>query len=263
MSSSIVAGMVGIAMCSLSAAIADPGLTIDATAMRFIYTPGAGGPGSIGRIDITPNNASMLVVQELTLGTDNAFGGGDDTVVDLAKVGRPGFTAVFSADVYSLGTPNAYAVVGTYTVTDASHAVVVDGDFSSTSAAVAGNTLFMGGSFSNPDGILRPGSPLDSWNFTGDPARTPNIINGVFGGRDGIDGTVSLDRFRDASTMADLFEFQFVGGFPDLDAFFNSGIQASTQADVKVQVVVPVPSATLLGVLGLALVASLRRRLAR
>lgn len=241
--------------------IADPGLTIDASAMRFVYTPGAGGPGSIGRIDITPSSAAALVVQEVQLGSDNAFGGGDDTVVDLASAGADSFTATFSADVFSLGPPNSYAVVGTYAVTDSTAQTVVEGDFVSNFASIGGQSMFMGGTLTNADGILRPGSPSTGWVYTGSASQTMDFINGVFGGRDGIDGTVTLTQFRNATTLASLFNFQFVGAFPDLDAFFNSGIQACTVADVKVTVVaVPAPGAAFLGALGLMLVDRIRRR---
>ena len=48
---------------------AEIGLNIDATALRFIYTPGAGGFGSIGRIDITRGSSSALTAP-LCIGID-------------------------------------------------------------------------------------------------------------------------------------------------------------------------------------------------
>ncbi len=240
------------------------GLNLDASALRFIYTPGAGGFGSIGRIDITRNGTSTITVQQLDLAGDG-FGGGNDTIIDLAKVtpeSTPSFDAIFTADVFYLGQPNTYAVVGSYTIKDTTGTTVVEGDFSSDYVTLLSNTLFMGGSLTNADGILRPGSPATGWTFVGDPAKTQDIINGVFGGQDGIDGTVTLDRFRDVSTLANLFNFEFVANFPDLDAFFNDAIQASVRADVKVSVVVPAPGSAILGWIGLMLIGWIRKRFA-
>jgi hypothetical protein len=229
--------------------------------MRFIYTKGAGGPGSIGRIDIGQSSASTLIVQELAVGSDLQIGGGDDTVIDMARIVGGGFEATFSADVFQLGT-NAYSIVGTYTVEDANGNVVVEGDFTSDLTNMDSGYLFLGGGFTNNDGVLRPGG-TGGWSFDGVAASTPNTINGMFGGADGIDGTVTLDSGREFSTLASLFEFQFVGDFPDLDAFFNSAMQASNLADLKVQVVVPAPGAAGLAFFGFTLVAGIRRRFAR
>ncbi|NLX12037.1 MAG: hypothetical protein GXY44_00075 [Phycisphaerales bacterium] len=243
---------------------AEIGLNIDATALRFIYTPGAGGFGSIGRIDITRGSSSALTAQMLELGGDG-LGGGNDTLIDLAKVTSesfPTFDAIFTADVFYLGQPNSYAIVGTYTVKDTTGTTVLEGDYTSDFVTLSSSTLYMGGNLANADGILRPGSPATGWAFVGDSDKTPDNINGVFGGQDGIDGTITMDRWRDVSTLANLFNFEFVGSFPDLDAFFNDAIQASVHADMKVSVVVPAPSAVLLGWIGLALVGWIKRRLA-
>ena len=239
------------------------GLIFDASAMRCIYTKGSGGPGSIGRIDIgLQDGLSSLVVQELALGSDQQIGGGDDTVIDMARIteGSFNFGATFSADVFQLGV-NSYAIVGTYTIQDFNGAVVVEGDFNSDLASLNNDSLFLGGSLSNADGILRP-TGTSSWSFSGMSSATPNTINGVFGGADGIDGTVTLNSGRELSTLASLFDFQFVGSFPDLDAFFASDVQASNVANLKVQVtVVPLPGATGLAAVGLGIVAAIRRRL--
>lgn len=255
------AALLAVLMGAVSPALAEPiGLVLDASSMRFIYTQGSGGPGSIGRIDISQDTLSSIVVQELTLGADEAIGGGNDTVIDMARITQGGFGATFTADVFQLGS-NSYSIVGTYTIQDANGTVVVEGDFNSDVSSLNNGSLFIGGNLTNADGILRP-TGTSSWGFAGVAASTPNTINGVFGGADGIDGTVTLDRWREFSTLASLFDFQFVGDFPDLDAFFNSAIQASNIASLKIQaVVVPVPGATGLAALGMGLVAVIRRRL--
>ena len=253
--SAIIAAVLG----PVSISLAEPtGLVIDASAMRFIYTKGTGGSGSFGHINIGQSGGSSLVVQELTLGSDGQFGGGNDTIIDMARVTQGGFNASFSADVFKLGS-NSYSIVGTYTVEDANGNVVVEGDFNSDLTSLNNNYLYLGGSLTNADSILRPGG-TNSWVFDGTASSTPNTINGLFGGADGIDGTVTLDRYREYATLANLFEFQFVGSFPDLDAFFNSAIQASNLADLRVQVVVPSPGATGLAIFGFAMVAAIRRR---
>ena len=226
-------------------AYADIGIMVDASTLRFIYTKGAGGPGSIGRISIVSTATSAVEVQQLELGTDRQFGGGDDTLIDLARERNGGFSAVFSADVFQLGT-NDYSIVGSTVIRDVTGTTKVQGDFASEFVDVSNGTFSFGGALSNADGVLRPGSPNMGWTFVGNPALTPNTINGLLGGADGIDGTV-----------------QFIGNFPDLDAFFNSAVQASTTADIKVATVVPAPGAFALGAIGLCLVNRLRRRFSR
>lgn len=243
-------------------AYADIGIMVDASTLRFIYTKGAGGPGSIGRISIVSTATSAVEVQQLELGTDRQFGGGDDTLIDLARERNGGFSAVFSADVFQLGT-NDYSIVGSTVIRDVTGTTKVQGDFASEFVDVSNGTFSFGGALSNADGVLRPGSPNMGWTFVGNPALTPNTINGLLGGADGIDGTVTQGWGRPVSTLANLFEFQFIGNFPDLDAFFNSAVQASTTADIKVATVVPAPGAFALGAIGLCLVNRLRRRFSR
>lgn len=87
------------------------------------------------------------------------------------------------------------------------------------------------------------------------------MINGQFGGDDGVDGTVTLADGRGSYRRGSLVDFQFVGKFSDLDAFFARARQGSTGADMKLTVV-PVPAAWLLVSLGLTGALALRRRLA-
>lgn len=250
-------------MLTASTVRAEIGISLDGSALRFVYTPGAGGFGSIGRIDVTRNGSSIMTVQQLDLAGDG-FGGGNDTVIDLARVtseSSPPFDLVFSADVFYLGQSNSYALIGTYIAKDTTGTTVVEGDFASSSVGLYGNTLFIEGALSNADGVLRPGSPATGWTFVGDASRTPEFTNGLYGGQDGIVGTVTLNNFRDVSTLANLFNFEFIANFPDLDAFFNDAIQASVRADMKVNVVVPAPTAAFLGWIGLTMVGWIRKRL--
>lgn len=259
-------GLLAIVLCTLvpaAAVWAEPtGLVIDASAVQFVYTKSAGGPGSIGRIDITQNSLSSLIVQQLAVGQDDLIGGVDDTLVDIARIIGGGFTANFTADVFQLGT-NSYSVVGLYTVEDAGGGVVVEGDFNSDFVSINNGSLWLGGMLSNADGVLRPGGS-SSWVFEGDAPVTKDYINGLYGGADGVDGFVTLSSGREFSTTAGLLEFQFIENLTDLDTFFNQAQQAGSLADLKVQVtIVPAPGAVGLAVIGLACVAVIRRRLAQ
>jgi len=238
------------------------GLVVDASSVQFVYTKSAGGPGSIGRIDITQNSLSSIIVQQLAVGSDGLIGGIDDTLVDIARIIDGGFGANFTADVFQLGT-NSYSVVGLYTVEDASGNVVVEGDFNSDFVSINNGNLWLGGELSNADGVLRPGGS-SSWVFEGDAPVTKDYINGLYGGADGTDGFITLSSGREFSTSAGLLEFQFIENLTDLDAFFSQAQQAGSLGDLKVQVtIVPAPGAVGLAMIGLGCVAVVRRRLAR
>ncbi|KAB2948630.1 MAG: hypothetical protein KJ057_03855 [Phycisphaerae bacterium] len=243
------------------AAQAGVGFFIDASTLQFTYTKGAGGPGSFGQIEIHDIVSSNLVVQHLNLGANGEVGGGDDTLLDLAEIGDSGqFSVSFVGDVFKHGA-NSYSIVGSVSIGDVnSPPDVIVGNFKSDSLTIGGGFFSFGGALGNPDGILQP-SQGDSWVFTGLAADTNDIINGQFGGQDGVDGTVSIADGRGSYRSGNLLDFQFVGQFADLDAFFNANKQGSSGADMKLTVV-PVPGAVLLASLGLAGAWIARRRVA-
>jgi hypothetical protein len=211
---------------------------------------------------VSRNANSSILAQRLDLGGDRDFGGGDDTVTDLARIagaGPGGYETILFADVFKNGA-NDFTIVGTYRLADAGASpVVIEGAFASSFTALLGGALFVGGEVSNPDGILRPGSPNTSWLFTGDADRTPNMIQGVFGGADGVDGTLAVADLRSAFDRGNLLEFHIAGDFQDLDSYFDAPTQSSSVSDLSLMVKVPAPGAVALGMVGLALLGALKR----
>ncbi|MCC7292715.1 MAG: hypothetical protein IT449_11710 [Phycisphaerales bacterium] len=236
------------------------GFFIDASTLEFTYIKGAGGPGSYGQITVHDIVSSNLAVQHLNLGGDGQIGGGDDTLLDLAEIGDSGqFSVSFVGDVFKNGA-NDYSIVGSLSIGDVnSPPDVIVGNFGSDSLAIGGGFFSFGGDLSNPNGILQPSG--NSWVFTGLAGDTSDIINGQFGGLDGGDGTITLAEGRGGYRTGNVLDFQFVGKFADLDAFFDAARQGSSGADMKITVV-PVPAAWLLGSLGLAAAGVIRRRMA-
>jgi len=256
--------MLGIAVSGLAGAEraeAGVGFFVDASTLEFSYVKGAGGQGSIGRITISDILSSNLTLQQLDLGADGEIGGNDDTLIDLAEIGDPSqFSVSFVGDVFKNGA-NDYTIIGTLGIGDInSPPEVILGDFTSASLQVGGGFFAFDGSLSNPNGLLQP-DQSDSWLFTGLAGDTADIINGVFGGADNVDGTVTLANGRGSYRRGSLVDFQFVGKFADLDAFFDAARQGSTGADMKITVV-PVPAAWLLASLGIAGAYAIRRRMA-
>ncbi|MCG3130379.1 MAG: hypothetical protein FLDDKLPJ_01136 [Phycisphaerae bacterium] len=255
----IVLGGLAAAFCLAGSAQAGIGFFVDASTLQFTYTKGAGGPGSVGQITITNIVSSNLVLQKLDLGANGEIGGGDDTLVDLAEIGDSSqFSVSFVADVFKNGA-NDYSIVGSLGIGDVnSPPDVIVGNFLSNSLSLGGGFFSFEGGLSNSNGILQPDGS-DTWVFTGLADDTPDFINGVFGGDDGVDGTVSLDSARGSYRSGNLLDFQFVGKSPNLDAFFNADRQGSNGADMKITIV-PVPAGVALGMIGLSAAWALRRR---
>lgn len=239
-------------------AFAGIGFFFDASTLRFDYVKGAGGPGSVGKITVQDAISSAILVQHLELGNDGFLGTLDDVVLDIARISDNNFFKVlFTADVFKIGA-NSYSIQGSLGIGDmGSPPDVVVGGFTSTDIQINGSLFQFSGDLSNPAGLLQPG-PGGQWIFEGDPAVTPDMINGKLFGEDGVDGTVTLPDGRDQFTNGNLVDFQLVGNFSDLDSFFNQN-QGSNGADMKIKIV-PVPAALLLGLIGLAGSAVIRRR---
>ncbi|MBI4580228.1 MAG: hypothetical protein HY718_11030 [Planctomycetes bacterium] len=238
------ARVVGFVLLAGQMAWADLGLTIDADSLRFIYTRGAGGPGTIGRIDVSPTWATNLVVQQI----DPI----DGSIVDLGSFGDAPFNASFTGEVFYLGSPNSYAVMGTYAITDLSRKVVLEGDFSSTSVRLNGDTLSIGGALFNQDGILQSGLTSGYASSGGAKGAGPSL------------GT-SWDELLSSSLLDNALEVQMAEGYSGLDAFFGHNIRATTSGAIRTSIpanlaVVPAPGSVVLGLLGLSLVARFRRR---
>lgn len=253
-------------VCLAAPARADIGMSIDTAMMEFDYFQVQGGQGVVGMFEVRLTNNSTINAQKLDLGGDNDFGGGDDTVLDIAKINGyadPDFTRVLSGQVIKLGA-NDYILQGVYELYDYDADLALQGDFVSSFVALSGSALYMGGSVTNPDGVLRPGSPNTSWEFNGNPVNTPDMINGGFGGHDGIDGRITVPDGRSSYSLANLLEFQFVGEHRDLDALFGLESFSSTIANANLSikpVPIPEPGGVVLGLIGLGAIARLRRRL--
>ncbi|GEM_PF-1805323 len=211
------------------AATANPSLTITADPVQLVYSKGAGLAGSIGRIDVSSSDSSLLLQQ-----------------INFVS-GK--FKTTFTGDVFRLGT-GQYAVLGTYTITDSENRVLLEGDFTSTSVTMVNDALSISGELTNQNGVIRSDvlaayQPL----YSGDTSDTQGTLdlNGIFG------------QLNKASTLGNLFQLQLTGKPNELDTLFGSSFQVNASADfTTLAVAVPVPGAAVLAMLGLGIV--LRRR---
>lgn len=226
-------------------ALANPGISINASPMRFVYTRGAGGAGSVGRIDIASTANANLTLQQINFGSDNALGGGNDSSVDLGTLGEGQFKASFTGDVFKIG--DLYAVIGSYTIVDSSKKVVIEGDFTSQSVQLVDGSLSLTGGLFNQNGIFRSGSSL--YNYT--PAVTTGDGNGGL--------PAILAALSDAPSLGNLLELNLSGKLLTLDKLFGSSLQVNTAASIKLAPlssppIVPAPQAAALAVMGLVFV---------
>lgn len=225
-------------------ALANPGISITASPMRFIYTKGAGGAGSIGRIDIASSAGANLMLQQIDFGADNVLGGGNDVTTDLVTLGQGQFSASFTADVFKLAT-GSYAAVGTYTIWDAGKKTVIEGDFTSQSINMLNGSLSLSGGLFNQNGVLRSGSEL---------YKAPNVTTG--NGDGGI--AAALAQLSGAPALGNLLQLNLSGKLLTLDKLFGSSLQANTAASIQIASsappVVPAPQAAALAVMGLLFV---------
>lgn len=249
---------VGILATAGGSARADLGIQLDGSALAFQYTRTPGPDGLVGHIEVVDDVASSLSLAVIDTGPDKALGGLDDVLVDLAAIGSPAqFDTTLLADVFRLG-PNDYLLTGTWTVSDASSAVVMEGALTSTAVGLGGGVFYFLGELSNPAGLLV--GTGDDWVFTGVPEDTPDDILGIADyGLDGVDGSAGLSSGRANYTAGDLVDFHLTGFFGDLDGFFLDDDRSSSNSDLKVQTI-PLPGAAMLGLIGLGVLGRFRRR---
>jgi len=247
---------VAVLACSSGHAWANIGFIVEGTSLEFLYQKGGGGQGSFGQINVSTMISSSLLLQQFDLGQDSGFGGGDDTLIDLAKIGDSTmFDINFTGDVFKNGS-NDFSVLGTLTIGDVnSPPNVVEGDFSSDFVSAHDGFFSLTGGIFNPDGLLQSEDGGQSWVFHGVGDDTPSNPNA-----DGVVGTVTLEKGRSSFQTGLFVAFQFVGDFGNgLDDFFNED-QSSKGANVQV-VIVPAPPAMLLGLIGFAGAWMVRRRM--
>jgi hypothetical protein len=218
---------------------------IDASSLSFIYTPRAGGAGSIGRLDVRPSSKVTLSLQQISLGADNVLGGGDDTVTTLGTLGD--YRASFTADVFYLGAANSYAVIGTYTITDSNRQVVLEGDFTSDSLSLGGKLLTIDGSLAS----LAAGGE----NFAN------TLGASTRGATTASKANVAMASLASSPSLFNLFQFQVAGSNADLDSLFSgkTGGTGSSFTVARSIPIVPVPGAALLGAIGLMVVSRFRK----
>ena len=157
-------------------------LTFAGTNLTGIYTPGAGSPGSMGRMDITPVAAGASVSVTETDGI---------RTVDQVVAGLHGFDLTLSADVYSAG--GGFVFVGTLTIS-MSGVTVFTGDFTSQELTVAGGVETIRATATNSLGLL------PAQRIYGDASLSPDLIGGLPGGLDGVDGALVVPPLADATT---------------------------------------------------------------
>ncbi len=202
------------------------GFEFDLATMKFQYVVTNAGalPGEkIGELTIADETAygSNLTLQKLDLGP-NGVVGGDDTVLDYAKImSADSFDAVLVSDVIKLAT-NSYRITGAIKVTDTLTTLASPkyvGSFTSNTVSMSGGTFFY---FVGPVATLAPNDALlqpaaSPWQYEGVLADTPSAPD-----EDGVRGRVTLAFGRGAYTHGDLNGGVIVGSAMNLDAFFSA-----------------------------------------
>lgn len=249
------AALVAVCWCAAGgSAYAGEGFLMDLSALLFNYeatNPNAKPGETIGEITIVERPFSTAGMQKFDLGADGRFGGGDDVLLDLARIGLgDSFDTLFTADVIKGQGNNNYSITGrlatTDTVSDLDDPSLV-GDFLSTDIALFEGGFVVVGAWSTiqgRDAILQPGG-AESWVFKGISEDTPAEPDG-----DSERGQVSLQTGRSSFDNGRLAEFQVEFGIKDLDTFFGSDRQ-NLQAGVTATVV-PEPATWILLLLGAA-----------
>ncbi len=254
--------VLGLAVIA-SPAMAGTGFHFDYLHLDFSYTAHAVPIGDVVG-EITVSSPDILQVDKRDLGADGVFSS-DDVIVDTSRIiGPQDMGLEFSADVKKLGANN-YQIVGTVKGTDVNQASNShEGEFSSTNV----NYSSQGGpsgalfSFSGLLNTLLPNDAIlinrqvgpDEWVFVGEEAfDTPD--------EDGTAGEITLASGRELFDVGGIALFELgIDSVADLDEFFSENRQHAG-GDLKLNVTVPVPAAMVMGVVGLGLIATLRRRL--
>ncbi|MCG3131893.1 MAG: hypothetical protein FLDDKLPJ_02703 [Phycisphaerae bacterium] len=242
---------------------AGEGVFLDVTSLLFNYdaiNPNAGEGELVGRIVILPGEVSHLSLQQLDLGADGGFGGGDDVILDVAEIGNAAnFDVLLALDVIRGGGPNQYRLRGDFAATDTVTTLAdpsILGALDTTEVSLIGPIFQFDGSLATQafrDSLLGPEGGSD-WIFQGVPADTGPAPDG-----DGSRGRVTLLSDREVFDFGALGEFHFAGfGFNDLDAFFAADRNALS-ADVKLAIV-PEPATLAFLLAGLFGLRRLRNR---
>jgi len=253
----------GVAFAA-SPCFADIGIFFDVTSLGFQYqvtNSNAGVGDVIGTISISDSAFSNMMAQKLDLGGDG-FGGGNDSLLDLANIGSgDDFDALFTANVVVGPGGNNFQIAGSLSATDTTLGdPSVTGDFSSFFVSMQGGVFSFGGDLvkdinAGQDSLLLDPNQNDSWVFTGLSGDTPSSPD-----EDGTQGEISLDTGRTLFGQGTVGEFHFAGfGSSTLNEFFSQDQQSST-AELKISIV-PEPTTITLLILGGACTFLLRRRL--
>ncbi len=249
-------------LVATGAAYADDGFFVDLSTLLFNYeatNPNALPGEVIGELTISEQDISTVSLQKVDLGPDGKIGGGDDVLLDLARIGLgESFDTWFGAEVIKEQGNNNYTIAGVLKATDTVTSLddpSLIGDFVSTEIFIFEGGFLFAGPWSPADGrdaILQPGG-VETWEFRGISGDTPPSPDG-----DGVRGQVSLLDGRSAFDDGKAAEFHIVTGIRDLDTFFQSDRRSLT-SDIKATVVPEPGTLALLLVGALALRRSKRR----
>lgn len=241
------ATVLAVTLMVAQGAMANPGLSITANPMRFVYTQNAGGAGSVGRIDITSTTSASLVLQQVQMGD------GGYSATNLGTLGPDRFQATFTADVFKLGGENSYAIVGTYTITDEFKQVVVEGDFASSSIRLVDGAFSIAGDLVNQNGVLRSTPSLSDWQ----PLASGTLNQG---GSSEPNLAGMMAQLGNAATLGNLFQLQLSGKSSRLDDLFAGSFKTETSASIMMVSsvtsipMIPAPGAAALALVGLGMV---------